>query len=135
LADVLRSLQPLWPFRRYRSSASIYGPWAITDAFHAAHPNLIRKRLEELEANEHASYAAAYEVFATGHVGDRIRAIRHKTLIVTGENDIGSNPRMARFMHESIPGSQLEILPELRHSVLLEAPETIARLLLEHFGR
>jgi (E)-2-((N-methylformamido)methylene)succinate hydrolase len=107
----------------------------FTDAFRAAHPDIIRKRLEELKANDHASYAAAYEVFATGDLGERIRAIRHKTLIVTGENDVGSNPRMARFMHESIPGSRLEILPELRHSVLLEAPSTIARLLLEHFAR
>ena len=104
----------------------------FTDAFRAANPDLIRKRLEELKANDHASYAAAYEVFATGDLGDRIRAIRHKTLIVTGENDIGSNQRMARFMHESIPGSRLEFLPGLRHSVLLEAPGTIARLLLEH---
>jgi hypothetical protein len=29
----------------------------------------------------------------------------------------------------------LEILPGLRHSVLLEAPETIARLLLDHLRR
>lgn len=107
----------------------------FTDGFRARHPEIVQQRLDELKANDHRSYAAAYGVFAAGDVGDRIRAIRHKTLIVTGENDIGSNPRMARFMHEVIPGSTLEILPELRHSVLLEAPETISRLLLGHLRR
>ena len=32
-------------------------------------------------------------------------------------------------MHETIPGSKLEILPDLRHSVLVESPELIAEKL------
>jgi pimeloyl-ACP methyl ester carboxylesterase len=40
---------------------------------------------------------------------------------------------MARMMHERIAGSSLVILPGLRHSVLAEAPDAIADLLLEHF--
>jgi pimeloyl-ACP methyl ester carboxylesterase len=36
---------------------------------------------------------------------------------------------MARYMHQSIPGSALHILPGLKHSVLLEAPDAIAELL------
>jgi hypothetical protein len=38
---------------------------------------------------------------------------------------------MARFMYEQIKGSTLRILPALRHSVLVEAPEQIAFLLLD----
>ena len=38
------------------------------------------------------------------------------------------------MMHERIEGSRLEILPHLRHSVLVEAPERIAELLIGHFG-
>ncbi|HKA52719.1 MAG TPA: alpha/beta hydrolase, partial [Candidatus Binatia bacterium] len=56
---------------------------------------------------------------------------RHPTLIVTGEHDVGSNTRMARFMHDAIPASTLHILPGLKHSVLLEAPMEIAGLLLD----
>jgi pimeloyl-ACP methyl ester carboxylesterase len=48
---------------------------------------------------------------------------------MTGEYDPGSNVRMARLMHEKIPASQLEILPGLRHSVLVEAPQLIAEKL------
>jgi pimeloyl-ACP methyl ester carboxylesterase len=35
---------------------------------------------------------------------------------------------MARFMHGQIRGSQLEILPGLRHSILVEAPDLVTRL-------
>ena len=58
------------------------------------------------------SYAAAYTVFATSDLGDRLGEIRHPTLVATGENDVGSNTRMARMMHERIKGSRLEILPQ-----------------------
>jgi hypothetical protein len=39
------------------------------------------------------------------------------------------------MMHDRIKGSTLTILPRLRHSVLVEAPEVIAGLLLDHFQR
>jgi pimeloyl-ACP methyl ester carboxylesterase len=41
---------------------------------------------------------------------------------------------MAHMMHARIRGSRLEILPDLRHSVLVEAPEKVAALLIGHFG-
>jgi hypothetical protein len=36
---------------------------------------------------------------------------------------------------ERIPGSRLEILPGLRHSILVEAPTTVTYLLARFFGR
>jgi pimeloyl-ACP methyl ester carboxylesterase len=102
----------------------------FTPAFKAAHPERIGRRLEQLKANDHASYAAAYRVFAEADEGLDFAAIRAPTLVVTGENDIGSSPRMARLLHKHIANSQLIILPELRHSVLIEAPARISELLL-----
>jgi 3-oxoadipate enol-lactonase len=100
----------------------------FTPAFIARHPETVRKRMEELHANHRPSYLAAYTAFATGDLGDRLHAIAHPTLIATGEHDSGSNPRMAHFMHEQIKGSELCILPGLRHSILVEAPEQVAAL-------
>lgn len=102
----------------------------FTKGFREKHPEIVARRLEELKANDHRSYSAAYTVFAEGDVGPRLHEIRHPTLVVTGEHDVGSNTRMARYMHEAIPGSSLHILPNLKHSVLLEAPTEIAGLLL-----
>lgn len=107
----------------------------FTPEFRATHPGRVRRCMAELLANDPHSYAAAYTVFATSDLGDRLDGIVHPTLVVTGEHDAGSNTRMARMMHERIAGSSLVILPGLRHSVLAEAPETIAQLLIGHFGR
>lgn len=103
----------------------------FTPAFKAAHPDLVKRRLEQLVANDHRSYGAAYRVFGLADEGVALDRIPHKTLIFTGEHDSGSSPRMARLMHERIRNSRLEILPDLRHSLLLEAPDLVAKLLLD----
>ncbi len=107
----------------------------FTPEFRAAHSDQVEKRMAELVNNDPEAYAAAYTVFATSDLADRLEKITHPTLVITGENDVGSNTRMARMMHERIKGSKLTILPRLRHSVLVEAPEVIAGLLVDHFTR
>ncbi len=103
----------------------------FTPEFIATHPEEVRLRMQQLQRNDPHSYEAAYAVFATSDLGERLHDIGHRTLIITGEHDIGSNPRMARYMHREIEGSELHILPGLRHSVLTEAPERIASLLMD----
>jgi len=106
----------------------------FTAGFRATHPDRVARRLEELKANHAPSYAAAYTVFALSDLGDRLGEIWHPTLVATGEHDVGSNTRMARMMHEKIADSRLVILPGLKHSVLVEAPQAIAELLSDHFS-
>jgi len=101
----------------------------FTEAFRQRHPEQVAKRLRELRENHPDSYAEAYRVFAESDVGDAIAGIPHRTLIVTGEHDEGSNPRMARFMHERIRDSELVILPGLKHSLLIEAPQQLVELM------
>jgi (E)-2-((N-methylformamido)methylene)succinate hydrolase len=101
----------------------------FTPEFIARSPELVARRMRQLQENHAPSYAAAYTMFATSDLGDRLYTIRTPTLIATGEHDIGANTRMARFMHAQIEGSRIEILPGLRHSILVEAPELVTRLL------
>jgi 3-oxoadipate enol-lactonase len=108
--------------------------WFTAD-FRRRHPERVAQRIEELMANDPVSYAAAYTVFATSDLGDRVGGIRHPTLVATGEHDVGSNVRMARMMHAAIEGSELRILPGLRHSVLVEAPQLIADMFLQFFAQ
>jgi 3-oxoadipate enol-lactonase len=102
----------------------------FTPEFVKAHPEMVRARMEQLKRNDPESYKAAYTVFCTSDLGEQLHEIHHRTLIVTGEQDVGSTEHMARFMHRQIAGSELHVLPGLRHSVLVEAPEQIASLLL-----
>jgi pimeloyl-ACP methyl ester carboxylesterase len=72
---------------------------------------------------------AAYRVLALTDLAERLPEIKAETLVMTGELDQGSNPRMARLMHAHIKGSILRILPVLRHSILIEAPDVVAGIL------
>ena len=101
----------------------------LTEGFQERNPETIawlRKRDAE---NDPECYASAYRVLAETDFGGFLDQIRCPTLIVTGEEDAGSNPRMARYMHERIPSSELRILPGLRHSILIEAPGVVAAVM------
>jgi (E)-2-((N-methylformamido)methylene)succinate hydrolase len=101
----------------------------FTDEFRAANPKLLEAYAARNQANDPACYAAAYRVLAETDLAARLHEITAETLVMTGEHDQGSNPRMARLMHERIAGSTLRILPVLRHSILVEAPDMVASVL------
>ncbi|UVA78318.1 alpha/beta fold hydrolase [Pandoraea commovens] len=101
----------------------------LTEDFQAKHPARIAYLRERNAQNDPDCYASAYRVLAETDFGGFIDQIRMPTLIVTGEDDQGSNPRMAQFMHECIVGSQLAILPGMRHSILVEASGPVADLM------
>ncbi|WP_417843422.1 alpha/beta fold hydrolase [Thalassospira sp.] len=98
----------------------------LTEDFQRENPKIIKKLRQFDSENDHDCYAAAYRVLAETDFGGFLDQIRKPTLIVTGEDDQGSNPRMAEYMHARIPNSELNILPGLRHSILIEAPELVA---------
>jgi (E)-2-((N-methylformamido)methylene)succinate hydrolase len=100
-----------------------------TPEFRAEHPDLLAEQAARVTANDPNGYAAAYRVFAESDLDQELSQIRVPTLIVTGEYDVGSTPEMARLMHDRIAGSRLEILPGLRHGILVEAPDAVADLL------
>lgn len=103
----------------------------LTEEFQDRNPQVIERLRARDAENDPDCYAAAYRVLAETDFGGFLDQIRCPTLIATGEDDAGSNPRMARYMHERIPGSQLRILPGLRHSILIEAPDVVAGLIAE----
>jgi len=115
------------PGEHFRRSV---GRW-FSDEFRRRNPELIERYAARNMENDPRCYAAAYRVLATTDLAGELGRIQAPTLIVTGEGDVGSSPRMARLMHERIPGSRLHVLPGLRHSLLVEAPEAVAKLIEE----
>lgn len=125
VANRLSMLETREPGSHYDSSVSRW----FSEDFQKANPELMVRLRERNAANDPDCYAAAYRVLAQSDFGDELERIRAPVLIVTGEEDQGSNPRMARLMHERICGSQLAILPGKRHSILIEAPGNVAGLM------
>ena len=107
----------------------------FTPGFQRANPGVIAELAEANRRNDPAGYAAAYRVLAEGDLAGELHRIGAETLVMTGEHDAGSTPRMARLMAERIPGARLHILPGLRHSVLIEAPAVVAGILRDFLDR
>jgi pimeloyl-ACP methyl ester carboxylesterase len=101
----------------------------FTDEFRKAHPDIVDWRVAQVAACDRTSYLHGFTVFATAEFADRLHEIRVPTLIVTGEHDVAATPRMATLMGERIADARVHVLPHLRHSLLLEAPEKIGELL------
>ncbi len=78
-------------------------------------------------ANDPHVYPGLYRVLAEGDVeiATDIDNIACPTLVMTGEDDGGNSPEMAKAMSERIPGAELVILPGLRHMGLAEAPDAV----------
>ena len=103
----------------------------FTEAFHAAHPEVVEARRAQTLANDEALFTNVFHVYAETELGPKLGEIDAPSLVLTGERDGGCNPRLARFIAERIPRSRLCILEGLKHAVLLEAPERVAERLLE----
>ena len=62
---------------------------------------------------------------ADAEIAQGLERIACPTLVMTGEDDPGNTPAMARAMAAAIPGARLAILPGLRHMALAESPAAV----------
>jgi pimeloyl-ACP methyl ester carboxylesterase len=98
----------------------------FTDEFSQANPEVVQGRIARSLTNDPTCYAAAYRVLAESDLVDQLHQIPVPTLVMTGEKDGGSTPRMAQLMATRIPNARCVIFPRLKHSVLLESPALVA---------
>ena len=99
----------------------------FTPAFRAEAPETVALIRAWIMRNDPALYPQIYQVLAEGaaELVEGLERIACPTLVMTGEDDPGNTPAMARVMAGLIPGARLVILPGLRHMALAEAPEAV----------
>ena len=100
--------------------------------FIASHLNIVNEIKNCFESNDRHGYIKAYKVFSTFIEREEKNLITCPTLILTGELDIGSTPDMAHALARTISGSEVKILSNLRHMMLVEDPNQI-NLILKKF--
>lgn len=61
----------------------------------------------------------------------RLQEIRQPSLVVWGAEDRVFSPDVGRQLHETIPGSRFELVPEAGHMPQWERPEVVNALLLD----
>jgi pimeloyl-ACP methyl ester carboxylesterase len=109
----------------------------FTDDFRAANPALMKLIRGWILANRKEVYWPIYRVLADG-VAELIAPeppIAVPALVMTADQDFGNSPAMSRAIATEIPGSELVILPGLRHMALAEAPDLFNAALLGFLGR
>jgi pimeloyl-ACP methyl ester carboxylesterase len=102
----------------------------FTDAFIAASPDVVEARLKQVIATKAEVFLNVFRIYAGTEMAPWLHEIAAPSLIVTGENDGGCNPRLNRLIDAALANSELVILPGYKHSLLLEAGDLVAQEML-----
>jgi 3-oxoadipate enol-lactonase len=93
----------------------------FTDAFCAARPDVIDWRKKQVIDTDPEVFLNVFDIYAETEMAPWLPQVKAPAQIITGENDGGCNPRLNRLIHAALPGSDLQILPDLKHAIFIEA--------------
>lgn len=65
----------------------------------------------------------------------RLGEIMAPTAVITGAHDPFLTPHVAKQLHEAIPGSTLDVIPDVRHFTPEESPEAISAIIERWLAR
>lgn len=116
----------------YLSNVAIAIDRWFAPEFAAAHPDVLAAVTERMMSNDVASYANAYETFATAdeQLAAQVHRITCPTLVVTGELDPRSTPAMNHALAATVANGRAVVLPGARHLTPLEVPDALAHLII-----
>lgn len=108
----------------------------FTDQFVAERPDIITWRKNQVMATDSEVFLNVFDIYADTEMGPWLHEIIAPTLVLTGEYDGGCNPRLNRQIADALPNSELIILKNLKHAILIEASDRVAvpvkKFLLSH---
>jgi 3-oxoadipate enol-lactonase len=102
----------------------------FTPQFAARRPEVIERRMQQVIDTNPEVFLSVFDIYAETEMSPWIGNISQPALVLTGEEDGGCNPRLNRLLAQALPNSQLVILPQLRHAILLEAASQVAEPVL-----
>ncbi len=97
----------------------------FTDAFAAERPDVIEWRKRQVMETDPEVFLNVFDIYADCEMAPWLREVTAPSQIITGEHDGGCNPRLNRLIHSALSGSELEILPELKHAIFIEATDQV----------
>jgi pimeloyl-ACP methyl ester carboxylesterase len=104
---------------------TLVGRW-YTDSFAEQNPDVIAHRIDQVLTTPPEVFLSVFDVYAEAEMAPWLHEVEVPCLVLTGENDPGCNPRLNQFIHEQLPNSELVILPDMRHSIIVECPHLVA---------
>lgn len=133
-AELLRSWrQALRPIDEAAMTTRIL-PWLYSDAYLRV-PNRIKSIVGFLRANRFPpsdeGLAAQISAVEAHDTRDRLAEISAPTLVVVGQLDRVTPPRMAQEVSRTIPGARYLEIPEAGHVLMIERPEAFTKAVLD----
>ena len=104
----------------------------FTDNYINKNPNIYEKICSMLEANNMENFLKIYELFVKHEDNEKFENIKTKTLVMTGENDIGSTPEMSSKLSEKITGSKVKVINSGKHLCSIECADDVNNAIKEH---
>ncbi|MEP9365887.1 alpha/beta hydrolase [Xanthobacter sp. VNH20] len=108
-----------------QSLGTLVDRW-FTDAFKAANPDKVEARQQQVLDTDPDVFLNVFHIYAETEMGPWLHEVDTPSLVLTGENDGGCNPRLNKLIADALPHSELVILDELKHAILIEASDRIA---------
>jgi len=97
----------------------------FTDRYLENNPDTYKKISSILSANNMANFLRVYELFVKHKNDEDFKKIQSKTLIMTGEHDIGSTIEMSQELNKIIKNSELKIVKDGKHLCGIECADDV----------
>tara|TARA_B100000965_G_scaffold320292_1_gene281315 strand:+ start:20 stop:793 length:774 start_codon:yes stop_codon:yes gene_type:complete len=97
----------------------------FTDEFIENNYELVARRLKQVVDTDPEVFLNVFRIYAKTEMISWLKELTKPCLLMTGENDGGCTPKHNEKMAKKIKNSKLVILPNLKHSFLIEAPNQI----------
>jgi pimeloyl-ACP methyl ester carboxylesterase len=104
----------------------------FTDKYLENNPNTYEKISSILSENNMADFLKVYELFVKHKNDEDFEKIQTKTLVMTGEHDIGSTIEMSQQLNNIIKGSELMIIKDGKHLCGIECADEV-NLVIKNF--
>ncbi len=101
----------------------------FSDAFRAAHPEVVSQCVATFLKNDVKAYAATGRMLGAADLRQSLGRIRVPTAVIVGDQDYATPLAMAEALHKGIAGSTLTVLKNARHLTPLERPDEVAAVL------
>ena len=104
----------------------------FTDEYLEKNPNTYNKISSILEQNSMDNFLKIYELFVNHKDDEQFEKIKTKTLIMTGEGDIGSTPEMSINLSKVINNSNVKIISKGKHLCSIECADDVNMAIKKH---
>ncbi len=104
----------------------------FTDDYINKNPTIYEKICSMLKENNMENFLKVYRLFVEHKDDEKFENIKTKTLIMTGENDIGSTPEMSKNLSKKIADSKINIISGGKHLCSIECADDVNNAIRKH---